>query len=72
MSLDAAITTLDTLSTPQIYRMSFVLRYLSIFISINIFDVLGLISRVRADLFPTMTISHDMYLSSGILQGPGI
>ena len=68
----AAITTLHAASTPQMYRISFVLQSLSIFISINIFDVLRVISRVREDVFPTVHTLHDMALSSRILQGTGI
>ena len=66
-SSNAAITTLDTLSTPQIYRLYFVIRYLSIFLYINIFGVLCVISRVQADVFPTVPALHDLDLSSGIL-----
>ena len=71
-SSDAARKTLDDLSTRQISRPSFVVQYLLIFISINIFGVLRVISRVRADVFPTVPALHNLTLSSGILRGPGI
>ena len=62
----------DALGTPQISRLSFVLRYLLIFISINIFGVLHVISCVQAYVFPTVPDLHDLALSSVILQGTGI
>ena len=64
--------TLDALSTPQISRLSFVLRYLSIFLTVNIFGVLRVIPCVRADFFPTVPALHDLDLSSVILRGTDI
>ena len=61
--------TLDALSTPQISRLSFVLRSLSIFLTVNIFGVLRVISCVRAYFFPTVPALHDLDLSSVILRG---
>ena len=49
--------------------LSFVLQYLSIFISINIFGILRMISCVRVDFFPTVHNLHGLSLSSGIIQG---
>ena len=63
---------LDALSTPQISCLYLVLRSLSIFISINIFGVLRVISCVRANVFPNVPDMHDLDLSSVILRGMGI
>ena len=52
--------------------MSFVLRYLLIFLSIKIFGVLHVISRMQEDVFPTATDLHNLAVSSIILRGPGI
>ena len=71
-SSNSAITTLDTLSTPQISRLSFVVLYLSIFLYINIFGGLRIISRMQADVFPTVPALYAMALSSGIMRGLGI
>ena len=43
-----------------------------IFLSIKIFDVLRVISRVREDVFPIVHTLHNLDISSGILRGPGI
>ena len=71
-SSDATITILDAANNPQMSRLSFFLRYLSIFLSIEIFGVLRVISRVQADVFPTVHALHDLDLSSDILRGTGI
>ena len=71
-SVDAG-TKLDYIRTRQIYSFQFfALKSLLIFIPINIFGVLRVISRVRADVFPTVPALHNLTLSSGILRGPGI
>ena len=72
ISSHAAITSLYTASTPQMSRLSFVLLSLSRFLSIGIFGVLRVISRVQSAVFPTMQAFQDLDLSSGILRGPGI
>ena len=62
-----------TLPAPQlflVYPSSYVKH--QIFLSIKIFDVLPVISRVRADIFPIVHAFQDLDLSSGILEGPGI
>ena len=71
-SSDAAITTLDATKTPQISCLYFVLQFLSIFLSINIFSVLRVIPRVREYFFPTVTSLQNLAVSSGILRGTGI
>ena len=43
-----------------------------IFLSIRIFDVLRVISRVQEDIFPTVYNLHNLALSSDILWGAGI
>ena len=71
-SLDVAIMKFDALSTPQISRLSFVLRSLLIFLSINIFGVLRVISCVRVDVFSIVPDLLNLDLSSVILQGTDI
>ena len=71
-SSDDAITTLDAARAPQMSRPYFSLRSLSRYISINIFDVLCVISRVQSDVFPTVHDLHDLDLSLGILRQPSI
>ena len=43
-----------------------------IFISIHIFDVLRVLSRMRADVFPIVHALYSLAISSGILRSPGI
>ena len=53
-------------------RLSFVLKYTSIFISIDIFDVLCMISRVQVYVLETVQDLHDLDISSGFIKGAGI
>ena len=71
-SSNATITTLDAASTPQMSRLSFILKSLSIVISIKIFGVLRVLSSEQADVFPTVPDLQDLDISSGIPRGPGI
>ena len=71
-SSNTTITTLDAASTPQMSRLFFILKYLSIVISIDIFGVLHVLSREQIDIFQTVPAFHDLDISLGIPRGPVI
>ena len=54
----ATIMALDAASTPKMSLMFLVLRYISLFLSITIFGVFRMISRMRVDVFLSVHALH--------------